>query len=475
MLLYQRLTGFTRKLHWKELLALFFILLAIFFFRQQRYELRNLIPAIEAADSFWFWCGVLVTIVYTFLQAGLYVFSFATVNGKIKWINAIELFVKRNLISVFLPAGGISSLAYLPKTIRKEQVNKQQVHQASAVYGFTGIFSVFPVGIPVLIYLLITSKKIEGAIGGFILLSAILLLAISVVRAVLQRNKFFLFIIKKIPKLETFINDFFSFKISYKQFWIATFFSVLIEVAGITHLLIAMKATGMQPSFEAAVVGYIVATIFLIISPFLRGLGAIELSLAIILQGYHFLPVDALAITFLFRIFEFWLPLAAGIISFALKGKELFLRLFPPVMIFLLGVINIISVLTPPIASRVKLLKEYIPISSMEATNLLVILMGLTLIITAHFLLRGLRTAWVLALTISIVSCIGNMVKALDYEEALIALFVAIVLLLTSKQYRIKSNPGLVNRHDNRCVYFFGCADLWRHWFLLFECETFWN
>ncbi len=206
-----------------------------------------------------------------------------------------------------------------------------------------------------------------------------------------------------------------------------------------------MKATGMQPSFEAAVVGYIVATIFLIISPFLRGLGAIELSLAIILQGYHFLPVDALAITFLFRIFEFWLPLAAGIISFALKGKELFLRLFPPVMIFLLGVINIISVLTPPIASRVKLLKEYIPISSMETTNLLVILMGLTLIITAHFLLRGLRTAWVLALTISIVSCIGDIVKALDYEEALIALFVTIVLLLTSKQYRIKSNPGLVN------------------------------
>src|SRR6266536_879804 len=308
MLLYQRLTGFTRKLHWKELLALFFILLAIFFFRQQRHELRNLIPAIEAADSFWFWCGVLVTIVYIFLQAGLYVFSFATVNGKIKWINAIELFVKRNLISVFLPAGGISSLAYLLKTIRKEQVNKQQVHHASAIDGF-----------------------------------------------------------------------------------------------------IAMKATGMQPSFEAAVVGYIVATIFLIISPFLRGLGAIELSLAIILQGYHFLPVGALAITFLFRIFEFWLPLAAGIISFALKGKELFLRLFPPVMIFLLGVINIISVLTPPIASRVKLLKEYIPISSMEATNLLVILMGLTLIITAHFLLRGLRTAWVFALSISIVTCFGNM------------------------------------------------------------------
>jgi len=90
-------------------------------------------------------------------------------------------------------------------------------------------------------------------------------------------------------------------------------------------------------------------------------------------------------------------------------------------------------------------LKEYIPVSSLEASNLLVILMGLMLIITAHFLVRGLRTAWLLALIVSIASCIGHISKALDYEEALVALVVIIVLLLTSKQYTIKSNPNLVN------------------------------
>jgi len=434
-----------RKLHWKELLALFFILLAIFFLRQERGELVQLIPAIKEANAFWVWCGIIVTVAYILLQAGLYVFSFATVHGKINWISAIELFVKRNLISVFLPAGGISSLAYLPKNIKQEQINKQQVHQASAVYAFIGIFSVFLVGIPVLIFLLVSPHEIEGAVGGFVALTAILLLAITVVYAVRNRTRFYFLVTKRFPKLEQFIDDFFSFKISRKNFWIATFFSVLIEFAGIAHLLIAMKAAGLQPDLEAAAVGYIVATIFLIISPFLRGLGAIELSLAIILQAYNFSLVNALVITLLFRIFEFWLPLAAGIISFALRGKELFLRLFPPVMIFLLGVINIISVITPPIASRVKILKEYIPVSSLEASNLLVILMGLMLIITAHFLVRGLRTAWLLALIVSIASCIGHISKALDYEEALVALVVIIVLLLTSKQYTIKSNPNLVN------------------------------
>jgi phosphatidylglycerol lysyltransferase len=436
---------FMRKLHWKELLALLFILLAIFFFRQERNELAQLIPAVKAANSFWVWCGIFITVVYIFLQAALYVFSFATVHGQINWFSAIELFVKRNLISVFLPAGGISSLAYLPKTIKDERVNKQQVHQASAVYAFVGIFSVFLVGIPVFIFLLASREKIKGALSGFVALSVLLLLVLFIVNSIRSKNRLYLFTIKKIPKLENLVSDFFSFRMSKKKFWTATFFSVLIEFAGIAHLMIAMKAAGLQPNFEAAAVGYIVATIFLIISPFLRGLGAIELSLTIILQAYHFSLVQAFVITILFRVFEFWLPLLAGVISFALRGKDLFLRLFPPVMIFLLGVINIISVLTPPIASRVRILKEYIPVSSLETSNLLVILMGLMLIIVAHSLVRGLRSAWLLALVISIASGIGHLVKALDYEEALAALFVTVVLLLTAKQYGVKSNSNLVN------------------------------
>ncbi|MGN6616402.1 MAG: phosphatidylglycerol lysyltransferase domain-containing protein [Ilyomonas sp.] len=442
---YKYLAASVKKIHWKELIAVLFLLLAIYFFMQERQELRHLIPSIKKADAAWVWIGVIVTLIYIFLQTALYVFSFAAVNGSIKWLSAAELFVKRNFISVFLPAGGISSLAYLPKKIREEQVNKQQVHQASAVYGFIGIFSVFVVAVPVLIYLLFISKKINGAFPGFLALLAIVILTVSFVQAIKTKNKLYRFSVKKFPVIEEKLNDFFSFNLSYKNFLIATFFSVLIELAGIIHLYIAMKAAGAEPSIEAAIIGYIIATIFLIISPFLRGLGAIELSLTYILQLYHFPALKALEITFLFRIFEFWIPLFAGILSFAAKGRELFFRLLPPVMIFLLGVINIISVLTPPVASRLKLLREYIPISSIQASNLLVILIGLTLVITANFLLRGLRSAWLVALFLSVISGVGNIVKALDYEEALVALVVTIILLLTEKQYRIKSNAKLVN------------------------------
>ncbi|MBP1651980.1 MAG: hypothetical protein H6Q26_2137, partial [Bacteroidetes bacterium] len=72
-----------RKLHWKEMLAVLFILLAIYFFRQQRHELYSLMPAIERADRFWVIVGVVLSVVYVLLQAWMYLYSFRSVGSKL--------------------------------------------------------------------------------------------------------------------------------------------------------------------------------------------------------------------------------------------------------------------------------------------------------------------------------------------------------------------------------------------------------
>jgi phosphatidylglycerol lysyltransferase len=205
-----------------------------------------------------------------------------------------------------------------------------------------------------------------------------------------------------------------------------------------------MLALGVDPSFEAACVGYVVSVILLITSPLLRGLGVIELSLTYILTRYGYSPAQALTITILYRIFEFWLPLAAGIVAFAAKGKQFFFRLAPVILIFLLGVVNILSALTPPVASRMRLLQQYLPVELIHASNLLVMLMGLLLLVTATFLVRGLKNAWIIALVISALSLVTHLTKALDWEESILSFFVISILLITYKQYRLKSNPKLV-------------------------------
>jgi phosphatidylglycerol lysyltransferase len=438
-------TTFFKKLHWKELLAILFLLLAIYFFRSQRHELSSLIPAIRKANRSWVWVGIFITAGYILLQALMYVYSFKAVGGRLGLFKSTELFLKRNLLSVFLPAGGISSLAYLPENIRRTQVNKQQVHQASGIYGFVGILSVFVVGIPVVIYAMLHAASMKDAIWGLAVISLLLLAVVWMVRSMQTHGAAYRLLIKYFPRAALQVDEMFSFRLSGSAFIKTILASVFIEIAGVAHLYISMLAVGVHPSLEAACVGYIVATIFLIISPFLRGLGAIELSLAYLLTSYGFTTLEALEITLLFRLFEFWLPLIAGLLAFGLKGRQVVLRLVPPVLIFLLGLVNIFSVLTPPLSNRMHLLRAYIPGTSIHASNLLVVFSGLILLVTATFLFRGLRSAWVVALLVSLLSALGHISKALDYEEASLALITCIILLITAGQYRVKSNPQLMN------------------------------
>lgn len=58
-------------------------------------------------------------------------------------------------------------------------------------------------------------------------------------------------------------------------------------------------------------------------------------------------------------------------------------------------------------------------------------------------MLKGLRNAWWIALFLSVISGIGHLTKAIDFEEAIAALLVILMLWFSRKEYYIKSNPRL--------------------------------
>jgi phosphatidylglycerol lysyltransferase len=322
----RNIKAFFKKLGWKEWLSLLFIIIAIYFFWKQRGELKSLGSSLRETDLTWLIIGIAGTVIYLLLQAALYVYSFRAIGGRISWLHATELYLKRNVIAVFLPAGGITALAYMPANIRKNQVNTQQVHHASVIFGFIGIFSVFIVAVPVLLYLWINNAAVPGTGAGLITVAVILIAMVLMIRSVQKKGPGYRWLINGRPKIEKFLIEIFSFDLSMKQFWIATLVSIFIEVIGIAHLYISLLGSGVAPSLEASIIGYIVAAIFLIISPFLRGMGAIELSLTFILQKYKYPTVTAVQAMLLFRFYEFWLPLLVGLLLYASKGRHLFIK-----------------------------------------------------------------------------------------------------------------------------------------------------
>ncbi len=431
------------KLISQIILAVFFIALAIWFFRHERPEVQKIQQTLINGDKWWVLAGILFVILYIVCQGLMYVASFAAVGSRLNLGDAVILFLKRNFISVFLPAGGVSSLAFFNRDVEKTGINKTKAYFASSIYGFVGILSVVVLAIPAFTFAIFTGqvdtvKWIELA-AVVILLFLLLLVYYSIVK----NGIFYKWILKIFPSAEFFINDLKNNNINKRQLWITIGYSILVDIVGISHIYIASAALHYSVSFLTALIVYVVVVIFLIIQPFLRGLGAIEFSMTYVLVQAGLGEVQAIAITLLFRFFEFWLPLVAGIISFLVKVDKLLMRILPAILLFLLGIVNIISVLTPALPERLRVLRQIFIPDVIYLSNTFVLITGLFLLVTAAFMMKGLRMAWWFSLVLSVGSFFGHIIKGIDFEEASIALLVIIILYVTRKEYYVKHNPKL--------------------------------
>lgn len=417
------------------------LLLAFVFFRSERKELQAIIPQLRQANNFWLLMAAIVTALYIFFQGGIYRKSFSSVNLQLPWIHAIILFLKRNFVGTFLPAGSVSSLAYSPSQVRRHGFNQSDVYQASALFGFAGLLTVFIAGVPVVVYTIISTSKFKESWIGLVVIFAIIATLFWLFKTIKSGGFLFSVIEKYLPSKALLLRKLVSADVDGWKFGQAVTFSVGVEITGMLHVFLAMLAIGAPASFGAAAAAYIIAVLMMVISPFLRGLGAVEISMVYVLTEFGYSPSEALSITILFRVFEFWLPLFCSLFSFGWQGKKLFLRVAPVLLIFSLGVINVVSALTPPLQQRMRFLRRYLPLDAIHASNVLVLFLGLALLITSAYLIRGFRNAWRIAMVVTVLSLIGNITKALDYEEALFCFVTIIFLYSTSGQYKVMSSP----------------------------------
>ena len=432
-----------RKIIAQFILTFLFIALGIWFIKHERSELREV--KLVLFDSQWQYitAGLGLTIFYLIAQGTMYQFAFKAVGSNLPFASAVLLFLKRNFISIFIPAGGVTSLAFFTGDIEKQSISITKIHFASSIYAFVGIASVVIVSIPIFIYAMFEGQT--GA-GEWLALAAMVLFVFSLFlsfKSIMRRGWLYKLIIRFFPASVVFLEDLQSHTIDSRFLAFTIINSFIIDFSCIAMLYTGMLALNIHPDIFYAMMGYVTTVVLLFVSPFMRGLGAVEVSLSFVMTRFGYTSVEAVAITFLYRFFEFWIPLLVGALSFLLKINKLLMRIIPSFLIFALGIINIISVITPAIHERVHRLEQIIPLDAIAASNYLVLVAGAFMLLTAVFMLKGLRSAWWIALILSAISFIGHLTKAVDYEEAMGAMLVIVMLLFSRKEYHIKGNPRM--------------------------------
>lgn len=107
----------------------------------------------------------------------------------------------------------------------------------------------------------------------------------------------------------------------------------------------------------------------------------------------------------------------------------------------LVGVVNLVSAVSPSLPGRVAFLKRIFPFEIRASGHVFAALTGFILLTLATNLLRRKRVAWLLTIGLLVVSIISNLLKGLDYEESLLSAVLLIQLLLMRGTFTAKSDP----------------------------------
>lgn len=428
-----------RKLIIQIGLGLLFLALGIFFIHQEKGEILAVKQSLSTANISWIIAGGVFVLAFIWVQGLMYVESFAALRQKIHISTAMALFLKRNLVSIFLPAGLLTNILFFNKSLeKKEGVTKAQSYMASSIFSFCSVLSSIIIAIPALIWLGVESTVSTEWIWGIVLTAVVLAALVFAVVNILKKGRLYRFIESKAPSFIEVLVEIRSQDVNRKKVYSVLLLSVAIEAIGVAHLYISMAALGTPPSLQIAFIGYAVVLLILMSSPFLRGIGVIEVALTYTLTLFGIPTVQALSIAFLFRFFEFWSITVLGVVALVAQRDSFLIRILPALLIFLLGAVNIFSGITPALPGRMAMLKQVIPMPAINVSVSFVIVSGIILMGVSVYLLRGLRSAWIIAVVLSGISLLAHLSKGIDYEEASIALITLAALIYQRKQYFVR-------------------------------------
>jgi phosphatidylglycerol lysyltransferase len=211
-----------------------------------------------------------------------------------------------------------------------------------------------------------------------------------------------------------------------------------------------------QPvGLELLIAAYAVGILFWIVAITPQGIGVVEGVMALVIASLG-VPADrALVIALAFRGLTFWLPMIAGFVllqrvrlfSAATRAKsEVWSVRLVAMLTGAMGVVNVLSALTPTMQSRLLRLSAISPLGVRHGGRLATTLAGFALIVLASNLWRRKRVAWLMTIIILEISAISHIIKGLDIEVAILALGLSAWMIYLRPHFHARSDPPSIRQ-----------------------------
>ncbi len=115
-------------------------------------------------------------------------------------------------------------------------------------------------------------------------------------------------------------------------------------------------------------------------------------------------------------------------------------------MTALVGVMNLISAVTPALPERIRWLHKIVPFETRTRGHITAALIGFVLLTLAINLRRRKHNAWLMTIIFLIISIASHLIKGWDYEEAILSGVLLIQLLWMRELFTARSDPPSIGQ-----------------------------
>ena len=438
------------------ILAVLFLFLVLSRFTQ----LEQLKTTLAQGQWNWILLAMLSQLAYYIVFTGSYQSAFYTVNISTSLLELIPVTLGSLFINTVVPAGGAGGVALFTEDLVRRGKPAARAATGVLLQLIADLTAFILVLIPGLVYLSIQHdlKSYEIAAAVILVVSTVGLSSLLVLG--LWRPEWLRRLLNWSQHTVNWIFGRFNRSLSLANDWAeknAQEFSeataavaghpgrltLTILVAFAAHLLdiitlyFLFMAFNQPVGLGTLVAGYAVGILFLIVAITPQGIGVVEGMMALTFTSLGTSGAAAATITLVFRGFTFWLPMLLGF--FAVQRIHTFgsnqrtrtdtwgVR-FAAILVALMGVINVLSAVTPSLENRLSILRNYLPLLIQHGGHLTAAFSGFALLMLARGLARRKHVAWLLTLSVLAISVVSHLVKGLDYEEALLAAGLAVLL-----------------------------------------------
>ena len=441
-------------------------------------ELEQLKTTLTQGQWSWILAAIAVQIVYIFVFASSYQAAFSALDIRMHLRDLVSLTLGSLFVNVIVPAGGAGGTALFANEVARH--GKSPTKAAAAVLlQLIADFTAFAlILVPGMVYLFIQHDLKAHEIVAAVILVLLTLGLTTILLLGIWKQEWLYRLFRWAQKTANWLFGHLHRSLSLAEDWaqknagefnqaaaaVASHPLALIRTVGVAflaHLLdvatlyILFLAFNQPVRLGVLVAGYAIGILFWIVSITPSGIGVVEGLMALTFTSLGIPGAAATTITLAFRGLTFWIPMLLGF--FAVQRLRTFgsnertltetwgVR-FAAILVALMGIVNVLSAVTPSLANRIVILEKYSPLTIRHGGHLTAALSGFALLLLAQGLGRRKRVAWVMTLIVLGISAVSHLVKGLDYEEALLAVGIGGMLWLMRHHFHARSDPPSIQQ-----------------------------